>query len=91
MAFCIEDRGLDHALELRRGICEFHEVAPAEVDMRLRFSSDFLSDLVAQKVRWPEGIEQGRVQVEGDRALVPQFFSSFEPPMAPKDIKLVSR
>jgi hypothetical protein len=31
------------------------------------------------------------VQVEGDRALVPQFFGSFEPPMAPKDIKLVSR
>ena len=91
MAFCIEDRGLDHALELRRGICEFHEVAPEEVDVRLRFGSDFLSDLVAQKVRWPEGIDQGRVQVEGDRKLVPQFFGSFEPPMAPKDIKLVSR
>jgi len=91
VAFAVPSKGLNHALELRRCICEFHEHAPSKVDLRLTLDADFFTDLVSQRTRWPDAIKEGRVQVEGDRALIPAFFGSFEPPMAPQDIQLVSR
>ena len=92
VAFEITDKGLHHALELRRGVVEFHADAAktAKPDVSLRFTSDFFSDLIEQKDRWPDAIQSGRIQVTGDRARLKDFFGSFEPPTNPKDIMMVS-
>ncbi|MGB1157310.1 MAG: alkyl sulfatase dimerization domain-containing protein, partial [Alphaproteobacteria bacterium] len=92
VAFEITDQGLHHALELRRCICEFHEQAPAHVDVSLRFERDFLSRLVSGQTNWIKGIESGEIAVpKGSAEQARVFFSSFEPPQAPHTIKLVSR
>ncbi len=92
MGFQITDQGLNHALELRRGVCEFHEQAPAVVDVELSFERGFLSQLVSGKTNWIKGITEGEVkQSAGTLEAAKLFFSSFEPPHAPHTIKLVSR
>ena len=92
VGFEVTDKGLCHALELRRCICEFHEQAPAGVDVMLRFERGFLSRLVSGQTNWIKGMESGEIEVSSgsiDQARL--FFSSFEPPQAPHTIKLVSR
>lgn len=92
MGFQITDQGLNHALELRRGVCEFHEQAPAVVDVELSFERGFLSQLISGKTNWIKGITEGEVkQSAGTLEAAKLFFSSFEPPHAPHTIKLVSR
>ncbi|MGB1148286.1 MAG: alkyl sulfatase C-terminal domain-containing protein, partial [Alphaproteobacteria bacterium] len=73
-------------------VVEFHADAAktAKPDVSLRFTSDFFSDLIEQKDRWPDAIQSGRIQVTGDRARLKDFFGSFEPPTNPKDIMMVS-
>ena len=96
MGFQITDQGLNHALELRRGVCEFHEQAPAVVDVELSFERGFLSQLVSGKTNWIRGITEAETEAEvrvsaGTPEAAKLFFSSFEPPQAPHTIKLVSR
>ena len=91
VGFEISDKGLYHALELRRGVVEFHEDAAqtASPDVSLRFSSDFFSDLIEQKDRWPDAIQSGRIALSGDRDKLKAFFGAFEPPTKPQDIFMV--
>ena len=91
VSFRITDRGLHHALEIRKGVCEFHDVVPEAVDVALSFTAAFLVALVSRQTTWMAGIASGDVTIEGEQALAGQFFASFEPPMAPHEIKLVSR
>jgi len=69
-----------YALEIRRGVCQFHESLASSVDAELTFPRTFVTDLVLQKDRWPDAIKAQRVVVDGDTAAVERFFKYFEPP-----------
>lgn len=92
VGFHIVDQDLHHALELRRCVCEFHEQAPAAVDIGLSFERAFLSRLIAGQTNWVEGIDDGDVALNpGTPEAAKAFFACFEPPRAPNTIALVSR
>ena len=92
VGFHIVDKGLHHALELRRCVCEFHAQAPATLDVDLSFERSFLTALVSGQTNWVAGIEAGDVVLRaGTAEAAKAFFACFEPPRAPHTISLVSR
>ena len=79
LGFATTDTGESFALEIRRGVCQFHETPPETCDASLAFPRQFLSAWAGGGPGFEEGIESGAVSLEGDRAAVAEFFSKFEP------------
>ena len=79
VAFETTDTGESCALEIRRGVCQFHEAPPAECDATARFDRAFLLDWVFGRTTFDEAIAAERVSVEGDAAAVAEFLVKFEP------------
>lgn len=79
------------ALEIRKGVCQFHSDKPEAIDAVLSFEKSFFTDLILKKDRWNTAIESGRIVVDGDKSKVAEFFACFEAPPAPSSINFVDR
>ena len=88
LAFSTTDTGESFALEIRRGICQFHATPPDRCDASLSFPRQFLSAWAAGGPSFEEGIASGEVSLEGDLSTVSDFFSKFEPASGGADFGL---
>ncbi len=79
LGFATTDTDESYALEIRRGICQFHAPPPETCDATLSFPRKFLSAWAGGGPGFEEGIESGEVTLEGDPSVVADFFSRFEP------------
>ncbi|MGF6243027.1 alkyl sulfatase BDS1-like metallo-beta-lactamase superfamily hydrolase [Paraburkholderia sp. GAS38] len=82
LVFRIADRDEAYALELRRGVLQVHERAPATADLQLALDTTtlygLLRDIAAQL---PVGLESGAIALErGTREQLHAFFDSFDRP-----------
>jgi len=75
----VTDTGEDYGLEIRRGVCQFHASLPEQLDATLSFPREFLSNWAGGGVSFEDGIENGDVDLAGERGVVTEFFEKFEP------------
>ena len=82
LVFRMTDRKESYALELRRGILQVHEQAPAAAQLQLALDTKTLYDLLRDiATRLPAGLESGTVALEhGTREQLSAFFNSFDQP-----------
>lgn len=78
VAFKTTDSNESCALEVRRGVCQFYETAPAERDATMSFDRPFLLKWVFGQVTFDEAVESGDVTIDGDVAVVADLLSKFE-------------
>lgn len=88
LGFAAIDTGESFALEIRRGVCQFHSTTPDSCDASLSFPRRFLSAWAGGGASFEEGIQSGEVTLEGDPATVTEFFSKFEPSGSNADFAL---
>ena len=79
LGFVSTDTEESCGLEIRRGVCQFHETLPDSCDATLTFKRQFLSDWAEGVADIEEGIDSGRVELTGDRSVIAEFFGKFEP------------
>jgi len=79
VGFQVTDTGEDYGLEIRRGVCQFHASLPEQLDATLSFPREFLSNWAGGGVSFEDGIENGDVDLAGERGVVTEFFEKFEP------------
>ena len=91
VAFSISDIDAEYALEIRRGVCQFHSVAPAKRDVTLGMTKGFFYDLASRKTTWPQAVKEAQITVTGDPAKALEFFGYFERPTAPHEISFVAQ
>ncbi len=89
VAFETTDTGEACALEVRRGVCQFHGDPPDSADIRLRFSRAFLESTVTGGAGFPAGVAAGEVAAAGDTDGIEAFFALFETPSL--EIPIVAR
>ena len=68
------------ALEIRRGVCQFHPGAPRSQDITLNFERSFLTRIFLGQTTYIEGIADGQVQIKGNQKDLEHFISLFEQP-----------
>ena len=78
MGFVSTDTDESCGLEIRRGICQFHDTLPERCDVTLSFKRQFLSEWAGGATTFDEGINSGAVELIGERSDVGNFFSKFE-------------
>ncbi len=80
--FVFPDVKETYALELRRGIVQFHERADStSLDLELTLDKATLNEVLLGKTKFPAAIAAGKVRItKGTPASVQQFFSYFEQP-----------
>ena len=88
LVFATTDTGESFALEIRRGICQFHETPPESRDATLTFPRRFLSAWAGGGPSFEDGIESGEVALDGELSAVAEFFSKFEPAGGTADFAL---
>jgi alkyl sulfatase BDS1-like metallo-beta-lactamase superfamily hydrolase len=69
-----------HALEIRRSVAEFHEDYTGEPNVTIVLTKDLYLGLISEQVDFNEATQEGLITVDGDEALVPKFFASFDKP-----------
>lgn len=79
LGFISTDTEEQCGLEIRRGVCQFHDTLPKSCDATLSFPRQFLSTWASGSVSFAEGIASGEVQLTGDEKAVSEFFDKFEP------------
>ncbi len=85
VGFRIPEIKASYALEIRRGVCQFHEVA-GRCDAYLTVPRQFFIDLALRKTSWSKALADGTLAQEGD---LQNFFSYFEAPSKPGEINFV--
>ena len=91
MAFNLSDSGKTYAVEIRRGIAQFHSQAPQQIDSTLTTTKPVLDRLVVHEITVGKAVSDGQATVTGDRAAAEAFFGYFESPTPRSDIKLTVR
>ena len=91
VAFETTDTGESCALEIRRGVCQFHPTPPEGRDATARFDRAFLLDWVFGRAAFADSIAAGRVAVEGDAGAVADFLARFEPFNQADEIAVAAR
>lgn len=91
VAFETTDSGEGCALEIRRGVCQFHAAPPPGCDAIARFDRSFLLDWVFGRADFEAAIGEERVSVEGDPAAVGEFLAKFEPFNRAEEIAIAAR
>jgi alkyl sulfatase BDS1-like metallo-beta-lactamase superfamily hydrolase len=89
MGFCFSDSNESYALEIRRGIVEFHPVMPESVDLMLTLPRRFLNDHLLTGETVTTGIESGEIDPRGELPDIQAFFNCFD--MEPHPIWLTLR
>ncbi|MYH35201.1 MAG: hypothetical protein F4160_00185, partial [Rhodospirillaceae bacterium] len=80
VAFETTDTDEACALQVRRGVCQFHADPPENADIGLRFSRAFLESTVTGGAGFAAGIADGDVAATGDTDGIDAFFALFETP-----------
>ncbi len=78
LGFVSSDTDEACGLEIRRGVCQFHDRLPEKRDATLTFERAFLSNWAGGSASFEDGIDTGDVSLDGDPADVAAFFSKFE-------------
>ena len=91
VAFETTDSRESCALEIRRGVCQFHETPPEDLDATVRFDRTFLLDWIFGRNTIEEAAAEGRVEVLGDKETVSDFVTRFEPFNQVDEIAIVAR
>ncbi len=95
MHFCVAfettDSGEHCALEIRRGVCQFHETPPSHPDAAVRFDRAFLLDWVFGRTTLDEAIAGNRIVLEGNATDVNAFLEAFEPFNQTDEVSITAR
>ena len=91
MGFRFPDSNEQHALEIRRGIAQFHPRYPDKVDVALVLTENYLGEIIVGKASFEEGLRRGKIKVEGELEDVVKFFGCIEKPEEPEEISLTVR
>lgn len=76
--FSVTDKNENYALEVRRGVAEFHSVVPASVDLTLKMDVAVLNAVVGGQLLLADALSAGDITVEGDQELAAEYVSYFE-------------
>ncbi len=80
MAFRFPDVKEEYGLEVRRGVAQFDESAPAKADVGISLDKRVLDQLIAGRMTLVRGLNSGQISVTaGTRADVLKFFEYFDP------------
>lgn len=80
LGFQAGDTGEACALEIRRGICRFHDAVPDSADWVLKFDRPTLTEWMFGQISVEDALADHRMQLDGgDGAMVTEFLSKFEP------------
>lgn len=91
VGFETADSGESCALEIRRGICRFHETPPAHCDATLRINRPFVLQWVFGQTTVEDAAAAGDISVDGDLDTVTGFLAKFEPFNQAVDIAIAAR
>ncbi len=80
MGFHFPDSNEHHAIEIRRGIAQFHPRYPDKVDVALVLTETYLGEIIVGKASFEEGLRTGKIKVEGKMEDVVKFFGCIEKP-----------
>lgn len=80
-----------YALEIRNGIAEFHHQYPESVDMTIAMDDIFLADIMLGLSSVEEGLNTGKIEIDGDLGKVALFFGCFVKPKMAEEIMLTLR
>ena len=78
IAFETTDTGERCALEIRRGVCQFHRTPPGNIVATVRFDREFLAQWTFGHTSFEDGLDAGQVSISGDKAVVIEFLEKFE-------------
>jgi alkyl sulfatase BDS1-like metallo-beta-lactamase superfamily hydrolase len=78
IAFTFNDLGETHALEVRRGVVEFHKDFTGTADATATMSKMVYLGVMMGQVDFVEGVSAGQITVDGNAVLVPEFYSLFD-------------
>jgi alkyl sulfatase BDS1-like metallo-beta-lactamase superfamily hydrolase len=91
LGFEITDLGEAYALEIRRGIVEFHTRIPESADVVLRIDKATVIDVLTGQTTFVAAVEEGPAALErGSSADLARFLGYFEAPN-PGAIRLIAR
>jgi alkyl sulfatase BDS1-like metallo-beta-lactamase superfamily hydrolase len=80
LGFQAVDSGEACALEIRRGVCRFHDTVPSGADAVLKFDRPVLTEWMFGRISVEDALNDHRMRLEGgDGAMVSEFLSKFEP------------
>jgi alkyl sulfatase BDS1-like metallo-beta-lactamase superfamily hydrolase len=83
MGFVFPDVNESYALEIRRGVAQFHEQMPEKTDATLTLNKGTLNRVLLQQIKFQDAVIAGEIRISsGTTAVVQRFFSYFEPPLA---------
>lgn len=88
VAFEITDTGETHAVEIRRGVAQFHENAAPAPDVTLSGKRQTILGLLLGQVDLQQAVASGELRITGNAALLGPFMASFD---APSTINLTVR
>lgn len=80
LAFCINDHDENCALEIRRGVCQFHPESVEDPDILVTLERGVLDTIFLQQTSFPEAIKGGKIAVHGDVDRLCAFLDLFEEP-----------
>ena len=80
VTFNITDTDEACALEIRKGVCQFHPDASKSQDIALHFDRAFLIKLFLGQTSYADGIAAGEVSIDGSEQEFSEFISLFEQP-----------
>ncbi|MGF1722491.1 MBL fold metallo-hydrolase [Vibrio kyushuensis] len=69
-----------HALEVRRGVAQFHEDFSGDAKATVNISRELFIGVLLGQVDFVESAQAGLITVDGDAATVPTFFGSLDKP-----------
>jgi len=70
-----------HAIEIRRGVAEFHETFTGNVATTIDLTKDLFLGVLAGKVDLNDAVKKGLIKISGDANVVPKFLASFDKPI----------
>ena len=91
LAFERTDSGESCALEIRRGVCQFHDVAPKDAGATLRLDGEFLIEWLFGRTSVEDALAGGKVEVAGDARMATDFLAKFEPFNQTTEIAIAGR
>ncbi|WP_114326715.1 alkyl/aryl-sulfatase [Candidatus Colwellia aromaticivorans] len=88
VAFNFTDSNEQHALEIRRGVAQFHKNFDQQAVATVNISKMAFLGLLSGKLDLKDAVKAGKVKVVGDAAMVPAFFKLFDKPAESPKITL---
>ena len=83
MGFIFPDVRESYALEIRRGVAQFHERMPDQVDAAITLDKSVLNRVLLRQLPFAEGVQAGDIRItRGTVAVGQRFFGYFEQPFA---------